>query len=34
METDHKPLLAVFGSKSLNRLQQLTLTQIGYDFDI
>lgn len=40
MLTDHKPLLAVFGSKSglpahsANRLQRQTLILLEYDFDI
>lgn len=38
--TDHKPLLAIFGSKkgipahSTNRLQRWALTLLGYDFEI
>ena len=40
LQTDHKPLLAVFGSKkgipvyTANRLQRWALTFLLYDFDI
>lgn len=40
LSTDHKPLLAVFGSKkgipvhSANRLQRWAITLLAYDFDI
>ena len=40
LQTDHKPLLAIFGSKegipvySANRLQRYALTLLAYDFDI
>lgn len=40
LQTDHKPLLAIFGSKkgiptyTANRLQRWSLTLLAYDFDI
>lgn len=40
LQTDHKPLLRIFGSKkgipsyTANRLQRFALTLLGYDFDM